>query len=134
MLKQVSVFTENSRGSLQHVTSLLTEKGINIWGSVTNDSAEFGIIRMVVSDPDAAYQALSEKGYMCRRTNVLGIEMKDEVGSLDRLLQSMSESNININYMYLSFNRNSGMPVMVIHTEEIRPVEACLQAKGFELL
>ncbi len=134
MLKQVSVFTENSRGSLQHVTRLLTEKGINIWGSVTNDSAEFGIIRMVVSDPDAAYQALSEEGYMCRRTNVLGIEMKDEVGSLDRLLQSMSESNININYMYLSFNRNSGMPVMVIHTEEIRPVEACLQAKGFELL
>ncbi len=134
MLKQVSVFTENSRGSLQNVTSLLTEKGINIWGSVTNDSAEFGIIRMVVSDPEAAYQALTEAGYMCRRTNVLGIEMKDEVGSLDRLLCSMSESNININYMYLSFNRNSGMPVMVIHTEEIRPVEACLQAKGFELL
>ncbi len=134
MLKQVSVFTENSKGSFQRVTGILAERKINIWGSVTNDSAEFGIIRMVVSDPDDAFNALTEAGYMCRRTNVLGIEMKDEVGSLDNLLISMSKSYININYMYLSFNRDSGMPVMVVHTEDLREVESCLKGKGFNLL
>ncbi len=134
MLKQVSVFTENSKGSFQRVTGILAERNINIWGSVTNDSAEFGIIRMVVSDPDGAYNALTDAGYMCRRTNVLGIEMKDEVGSLDNLLISMSKSYININYMYLSFNRDSGMPVMVVHTEDLREVESCLKGKGFNLL
>ncbi|MCC8066236.1 MAG: amino acid-binding protein, partial [Clostridiales bacterium] len=75
MLKQVSVFTENSKGTFQKVTGILMERGINIWGSVTNDSAEFGIIRMIVSDPEAAYQALDEAGYMCRRTSVLGVEV-----------------------------------------------------------
>ncbi len=134
MLKQVSVFTENSKGTFQRVTGILVDQDINIWGSVTNDSAEFGIIRMVVSDPDGAYQALTDAGYMCRRTYVLGIEMKDEVGSLNHLLLSMIESNININYMYLSFNRESGMPVMVVHTDELREVEACLKSKGFDLL
>ncbi len=134
MLKQVSVFTEKSKGTFQHVTEILVNHDINIWGSVTNDSAEFGIIRMVVSDPDGAYDALTEAGYMCRRTEVLGVEMKDEVGSLNKLLLSMIESNINVNYMYLSFNRDSGMPVMVVHTDEIEEVEACMRGKGCELL
>ncbi len=134
MLKQVSVFMENSMGSFQRVTEILSDLDINIWGSVNNDSAEYGIIRMVVSDPDAACAALTEAGYLCRRTNVLGVEMKDEVGSLNRFLTSMRESNININYMYLSFNRESGMPVMVVHTDELREVEACIRGKGFDLL
>ena len=66
MLKQVSVFGENSKGTLQKITSILAEAEINIWGSVTNDSAEFGIIRMVVSDPEMAQEKLTEAGYMCR--------------------------------------------------------------------
>ncbi len=134
MLRQVSVFTENSRGSMQHITQILLDNNINIWGSVTNDSAEYGIIRMVVSEPENAQNALSEAGYMCRLSNVLGIEMKDEVGSLNALLISMSESNININYMYLSFNRDSGMPVMVVNSDDIWETESCLKRKGYILL
>ncbi len=134
MLRQISVFTENSRGSMQRITQILVDKGINIWGSVTNDSAEFGIIRMVVSDPEGARDAISEAGFMCRLSSVLGIEMKDEVGSLNSLLIAMSESNININYMYLSFNRDSGMPVMVVNSDDEWETEACLKRKGYVLL
>ncbi len=134
MLKQVSVFTENSRGSMQHITQVLLDNDINIWGSVTNDSAEYGIIRMVVSEPEKARDALSEAGFMCRLSSVLGIEMKDEVGSLNALLISMSESNININYMYLSFNRDSGMPVMVVNSDDVWETEECLRRKGYILL
>ncbi len=134
MLKQVSVFTENSKGSLQRITQILVDHDINIWGSVTNDSAEYGIIRMVVSDPEAAYENLNAAGYMCRLSNVLGIEMKDEVGSLNNLLLAMSESHINIEYMYLSFNRDSGMPVMVVACESTWEVEECLKSKGYVAL
>ncbi len=134
MLEQVSVFTENYKGAMQKITQVLVENEVNIWGSVTNDSAEYGIIRMVVSNPEAARDALTSAGYMCRLCKVLGIEMKDEVGILDRLLLSVSESNIDINYMYLSFNRDSGMPVMVVHTDDIHEVEACLKQKGYSLL
>ena len=52
MLKQLSIYAENKKGALQTMTNALYEAGINIWGSVTNDGAEYGINRMVVSDPD----------------------------------------------------------------------------------
>lgn len=54
MLRQVSVYAENKKGALKVITGILTEAQINILGSVTNDSAEYGIIRMVVTDPDKA--------------------------------------------------------------------------------
>lgn len=134
MLKQVSVFGENSRGSLQKITGVLQEKGINIWGSVTNDSAEYGIIRMVVSDPEQAMEALKAAGHLCQLTDVMGVEVEDEVGNLNKLLLALSHSNINVNYIYLSFNRASGKPVMVLHTEDIWEAEECISSKGFSLL
>ena len=58
MLKQISIFAENKKGMLQSVTGILARENINIMGSVTNDSAEYGIIRMVVSDPQRALEAV----------------------------------------------------------------------------
>ena len=131
MLKQLSVFAENKKGTMRRITGLLRENEINIWGSVTNDSAEYGIIRMVVSDPEAAQKVLKDEGYLCRLTEVIGIELEDEVGNLNRLLQALEESNINVNYIYLSFNRDSGKPVMVFETEDIWEVEDCISLKGY---
>ena len=68
MLSQVSIFAENKKGRLQNITSLLQKENINIWGSITNDSAEYGIIRMVVSNPEHAEKVLAEAGYLCRLT------------------------------------------------------------------
>ena len=81
MLSQVSIFAENKKGRLQNITSLLQKENINIWGSITNDSAEYGIIRMVVSNPEHAEKVLAEAGYLCRLTEVLGVELDDEVGA-----------------------------------------------------
>ncbi len=131
MLKQLSIYAENRKGNMQKITSILEKEQVNIWGSVTNDSAEYGIIRMVVSDPDRAMKALEAGGYMCRLTNVIGVEMEDEVGNLNKLLGALSDSNINVNYIYLSFNRDSGKPVLVFHAEETGEVEDCIVSKGF---
>lgn len=133
MLKQVSVYAENKKGAMQGITSLLNEAQINILGSVTNDSAEYGIIRMIVSDPERAQEILSGAGYLCRLINVLGVEVEDEVGNLNCLLLALSESNISVNYLYLSFNRRSGKPIMVFHTEDCESVEKCLENKGFRM-
>ena len=103
MLKQLSIFAENIKGKMQKVTGILLEEDINILGSVTNDSAEYGIIRMVVSKPEQALEALTKAGFICKLSDVLGIEVKDEVGNLNKLLLSLQESNINIDYLYLSF-------------------------------
>ena len=134
MLKQVSIFAENKKGTMQKITAVLQDKQINIWGSVTNDSAEYGIIRMVVSDPEEAMKALKDAGYLCRLTDVMGVEVEDEVGRLNHLLLALSESNINVNYIYLSFNRDSGKPVMVFDAEDIWEAEESIAAKGFSVL
>ena len=134
MLKQVSVYAENKKGTMQKITGILLDENINILGSVTNDSAEYGIIRMVVSDPKKAVEALEEAGYLGRMTDVLGVEVEDEVGNLHKLLQALDESNIDVDYIYLSFNRDSGKPIMVIHTEDVMEVEMCIASKGFSLL
>lgn len=134
MLQQVSIFAENSKGTMQKITSVLLQEQINIWGSVTNDSAEYGIVRMVVSEPEQALAALQQAGYLAQLNDVLGVEVEDKVGALNELLLSLADSNISVNYIYLSFNRDSGKPVMILHADEIWEVESCLKAKGFALL
>ena len=131
MLNQVSIYAENKKGAMLEITEILSREEINILGSVTNDSPEYGIVRMVVSDPRRAVQALEAVGYMCKVTDVLGIEIQDRVGELSRLLAALNDSNISVDYLYLSFNRESGSPIMVFHCNDIAEVEGCLAAKGF---
>jgi hypothetical protein len=134
MIKQLSIYSENKKGTMMEITNILTGNNINIWGSVTNDSAEFGIIRMVVSDPELAKEKLEEAGFFCRLCNVIGVEMADEVGALNRLLKTLYESNINVDYIYLSFNRDSSLPVQILHAQDTPEVEECIRAKGFRVL
>jgi len=134
MLKQVSIYAENKKGTMQKITGILLENDINILGSVTNDSAEYGIIRMVVSDAQKAFDALTAGGYLCRLTDVIGVEVADEVGNLNHLLKDLEQSNISVDYLYLSFNRESGKPIMVFHCEDAGEVKACLAAKGYTVM
>ena len=75
MLKQISIYAENKKGAMQNITKILLDNQINILGSVTNDSAEYGIVRMVVSDPETACKALNDNDYLCRMVNVIGVEI-----------------------------------------------------------
>lgn len=134
MLKQVSIYAENRKGTMQKITAVLLKENINILGSVTNDSAEYGIIRMIVSEPERTVEALEEAGYLCRLTAVLGVEVEDEVGNLNHLLQALDDSNIDVDYIYLSFNRESGKPIMVISADDVMEVEMCIAEKGFSVL
>ena len=134
MLKQLSIYAENKKGTMRNITEILSEENINIWGSVTNDSAEFGIIRMIVSDPDLAKEKLEKAGYYCKLCNVIGIEMADEVGALNRLLNTLYDSNINVDYIYLSFNRDSGLPVQILHADDTPEVEDCIRSKGVKVV
>lgn len=134
MLNQVSIYAENKKGCFQHITGLLNANGINILGSVTNDSAEYGIIRMVVSDPDKCLDVLTKEGFLCKTTPVLAVECPDEVGALDKILKTLYKGNINVNYIYLSFNRESGLPIMVMHTDDVAQVENILMNRGYNCM
>ncbi|MCR4841873.1 MAG: amino acid-binding protein [Eubacterium sp.] len=133
-MKQVSIFAENVKGAMQSITQTLTDAGINIMGMVTNDSAEYGIIRMAVDKTDDAIAALKEKGYICKSQTVIGVEIEDMPGALNDLLEAIAVSNVNVNYIYISYNRSSTRPIIILHTEDISEVSNCLQGKGFKLV
>ena len=116
------------------LTGVLAREEISILGSVTNDSAEYGIIRMIVTDPEKACQALKRDGWICRLTDVIGVEITDEVGQLHKLLQAIEYSCINVDYLYMSYDREIAMPIAVIRTGEEFEVAECLRAKGYTLL
>ena len=134
MLEQVNIYAENKKGTLEHITRILLEHDINILGSMTDDGAEFGVNRMVLSDPEAAAESLRDAGYHCSVKNVIGVEVKDEVGNLHNLMKTLLDMNINVQYVYLSFNRESGLPIMVFSAEDIWEVENSLKNKGYQVV
>lgn len=133
MLNQISLFAENTKGALSRITTVLADANINIYTMLANDSAEFGIIRLIVTDPDAAQAALQEAGYQCRLSRVIALKMSDEPGTLDKILKNLQSANINIDYLYISYDRQAAMPVAIFKTSEPE-TETFLRGKGYDLL
>lgn len=133
MLNQVSVFAENKKGALRRMTSVLAKANVNIYTMVSNDSAEYGIIRLIVPTPETALAALQEAGYQCRMDKVIAVDMVDTPGGLDKILADLEAANINVNYLYISYNRQAATPVAIMKIIEPE-VETFLMGKGYTLV
>ena len=134
MIRQLSIFAENRRGAMNAITKVLTETQINMNTLVTNDSAEFGIIRMLVSDTDKAFSSLKEAGYLCHCDTVAAAEIGDECGSLNALLEILDRGNINLDYLYVTYSGLGRKPVAILRSVDIMEVEEFLKAKGYHML
>ena len=134
MLRQNIVFVENRAGSLQKVTRLLRENHVNIYGFACFDAPEYALFRMICNDPDKAEKIMTQNGYMNRVTPVIVVNLQDRAGGLDDLLDVLSESNINLNYIYTSFHRGSLAPVVIVYSEEMSVTETILEKNGFRVM
>ena len=134
MIRQLSIFAENKQGAMNRITQILQDNGINMNTLVTNDSAEFGIIRMLVSDTEKASEALKEAGYMCHSDRVAAVEIDDACGSLNRLLGVISGGNINLDYIYVTYNSLSRLPVAILKCQDLPEVESFLRGRGYRTL
>ena len=95
------------RGSLQKVTGLLAEHGINIYGFACFDAPEFALFRMVSDNAEESCGGAYKAGYMNRVTDVIAVDLKDEVGGLNAVLQVVGDCNVNLDYIYTSYHRGS---------------------------
>ena len=134
MIRQLSIFAENKKGAMNRITQILFDAGINMNTLITNDSAEFGIIRMLVSDTDKAAKVLKEDGYMCHSDDGASVEINDVCGSLNSLLSAISDGNINLDYLYVTYNTLSRLPVAILRTTDLMEVEEFLKARGYNIL
>ena len=134
MIKQNIIFVENRAGSLQKVTGLLAEKGIDIYGFACFDAPEFALFRMVTDQADEAEKILSENGYINRTTEVIAVDLKDQVGGLNEVLKVLGECNVNLDYIYTSYHRGNSLPIMILQAEDVFVTENVLKNNGFRVL
>lgn len=134
MLKQISIIAENKIGSMGRITSAISDAGIDLYNVVTNDSAEFGITRVLCDQPEKARDILRKEGYICNINMVVGAVISEKVGSLAKLLRTMRDMHINVDYMYVCYIRSSTEPVAIMHVQETEEVEMSLTSRGYKLL
>lgn len=99
-IKQLSVFAENKPGAIVEVTDALASRGIDIRAMSVADTQNFGILRLIVDDVNAARDALREIECIVSVTDVVCVEMSDRPGSLADIIKLLAANNINIEYMY----------------------------------
>lgn len=99
-VKQLSVFIENKAGRVSEVTDVLGRAGINIRGFSVSDTADYGIVRLVVDDPDRADATLHEAGFAVKMNDVLCVELPDRPGGLASVLKIVADAGVNIEYVY----------------------------------
>ncbi len=131
IIKQISIFMENTTGRLADVTDLLAKANINLRALSIADTADFGILRMVADDPDRAVVILKEAGLMARETDVIGVEVPDHPGELARIMALFRDEGVGIEYLYASLEHKADKAVIVIKVEDIRAGLAMLDKHGF---
>ena len=132
--EQISVFLENRAGRLAEVTDTLAQAGINIRALSLADTSDFGILRMIVCDHEKAKTVLNEKGFTLGRTSVVAVEVPDQPGGLNSVLQLVSENAINVEYMYALAQRVQDNAVMIFRFDKVDQAVDLLQDKGFTIV
>ena len=99
-VRQLSVFVENKAGRVSEVSDVLGAAGVNIRGFSVSDTADYGIVRVVVDDPEAGRKALVAAGFTVKASDVLCLDLPDEPGGLARVLTMVSDAGVNIEYVY----------------------------------
>ena len=134
IVKQVSVFLENRAGRLAEVTGILADHDINIRALSLADSADFGVLRLIVDDVDKAKGILKKEGMTVGETDVVAVEVPDRPGGLAHLLQVFKDENVNVEYMYAFVKAPSRSAVMIFRFEDPQRAVEALQAKGIRTI
>ena len=112
-VKQISVFLENTTGSLARLTRLLSKNGVDLIALSIADTEQYGIMRCIVSDTELGVKIMKEAGYVARLTDVLAVSVPDQPGGLSNVLTLLNAADVSVEYLY-SFVRNSGSHALVI--------------------
>ena len=115
---QLSAFVANKPGHLQRVLKVLADENINIITLTIAETSDFGILRMIVNDPEKGYRVLRENNITCSTTDVLALEIDDTPGSLYKALDAFAQMNLNIEYMYAFTEKRDDKAVLIFRFED----------------
>jgi hypothetical protein len=131
---QLSIFAEDKPGKIAHVTSVLAKEKISIRATTISTADTFGVINLIVDDPQRAEAVLTQAGLTVHLRNVLAVLIDDKPGGLDTLMQLLYQEGININNAYGFVLESSKKAVFIVDVDKTEKTEKLLEEKGFKTL
>ncbi len=129
-VQQLSVFLENRSGRLAEVARLLGDAGVNIRALSLADTADFGILRLIVNDVERAVEVLRRAGQTVSLTDVVAVEVPDRPGGLAEILEPLQEQEVNVEYLYAFVEKSSDRAVVVLRFDDVQAALEVLKQAG----
>lgn len=133
-IKQLTVFVQNSKGTIVSVTDTLAKNNINLRALSIAETEDFGILRLIVNDTDLAKKILEENGNLIKTIDVIGVKIGDEPGKLTSALAVLDKASINVEYLYAFMSRTEKHAYVVLRVEDNASAEKALVDAGFKLI
>ncbi len=133
-VEQIAVFLENKSGRLAEITAILADNNINIRALSVADTADFGILRLIVDQVAEAEKVLRDNGFTVGKTTVIAVEVPDRTGGLATVLKCIEKQGLNVEYMYAFVNKTGENAVLIFRFDEMDQAIKSLQEDGFTIL
>ncbi|MDR1060269.1 MAG: ACT domain-containing protein [Clostridiales bacterium] len=130
VIEQLSVFVENKLGHLSDIAEILGGAGIDMRALSIADTAEFGVLRLIVSDTRRARELLAEAGCVVSVTRVLAVSLEDRPGSLAKILRALSDAGVSVEYVYAFITQKQGNAYVVLRVEDNARASEILEKSG----
>lgn len=134
MVRQISVFIENVRGSLSKLTRTLGRAGVDLIALSVADSEHYGIVRMIAGDADIAVEALRSAGYTVKTTDVLAVCVPDRPGGLSEVLGLLGAADISVEYIYSFVRRTDEGALIIFRVSDLEKAARILGENDVRLL
>lgn len=133
-VKQLSIFLENRKGRMKNALDVLEKGGVNIRALSIADTSDFGILRLIVPDPEGTKKLLEENNFIVKVGEVIAVRMEDDPGSLGKILGILDDNNINLEYLYAFVEETENRAIVLLHPENIDDGIKALQDGGAEVI
>ena len=133
-IKQLSIFLQNKMGSLAKPLEVLTVADVNIRAMCMADTSEFGILRLVVDDPEKGKEALEQNNFLVKMTEIIGVEMNDTPGGLTSVLKTIRDNNIDLEYLYAFTHDKADKAILLLHSSDIDKLIEVLQNSNITIV
>ncbi|MFH2093124.1 MAG: ACT domain-containing protein [Pseudomonadota bacterium] len=133
-VEQLAIFLENKSGRLAEITSILADHNINIRALSVADTADFGILRLIVDKVEEAKTILKDNGFTVGKTTVIAVGVPDRTGGLASVLKIIDEAGLNVEYMYAFVNKRSEDAILIFRFDAVEKAIQVLQDNGVTIM
>ncbi len=123
IVKQISAFIENRKGRLTEIADILAQNNVDISALSLADAAEYGVLRMIVSDSEKAKEVLGNMGIIAKVTDALAVAIDDQPGGFADALHILTDNEVEIKYMYACISHEKGKALMILSVEDVEAAE-----------